>query len=132
MLAVSLYICYHQLLDKVSQKTVMLGLCLQALQSIINRIMGWLSPMGWVSSWVSLVDRFLDLCSIFIPAHLVGKANFGSRVLWLAWCSPPPSGNPDWLIATGHFRLYIPCCLGVLTKVIPISSQEPPLSQDSC
>jgi hypothetical protein len=36
MLAVGLCICLHPLLDEASQKTVMLVLCLQAEQSIIN------------------------------------------------------------------------------------------------
>jgi hypothetical protein len=36
---------------KPLMKTVLLGSCLQAYQSIINSVRGCFSPMGWVSSW---------------------------------------------------------------------------------
>ena len=40
----------------------MLGSCLQAKQTIINSVRGWLPTMGWVSSWAS---HWLATPSIF-------------------------------------------------------------------
>lgn len=31
--------------------------------------------------------RSLNICSTFIFAHLVGRTNFVSKVLWVCWCS---------------------------------------------
>lgn len=44
---------FHQLLNEASRKIIMLDFCLQAQQSIVNSVKGWLFPMGQVSSWVS-------------------------------------------------------------------------------
>jgi hypothetical protein len=33
--------------------------------------------------WQSLVGGALNLCSIFIPVHLVSRTNFGLKVMWL-------------------------------------------------
>jgi hypothetical protein len=75
-----------------SHETVMLGSCLQAQQSITNSVRGCLSHEGWVSSWGSF-----SLCSIFMPAYLVGRTNLGLKVLWVGWCPSPSTGSPAWI-----------------------------------
>ena len=45
-MVVGLCICFNQLLDEPSQKTIMLGFCPQAQQNTINGVRGWLSHMG--------------------------------------------------------------------------------------
>jgi hypothetical protein len=94
-LAVGVCICLHLLPDEASQGTVMLGSCLQAQQSVINSVRGWRSHMD--GSQVGAVIGFLHLCSIFIPAYLVGKTNFGLKVFWVDWCHLTTSGSPAWL-----------------------------------
>ena len=68
----------------------MLGSCLQAQQSIINSIRGWLSHMEWVSSWGSHWLAIPSVCYIFIPANLVGRTKFGLNVLWWVDVPLPP------------------------------------------
>jgi hypothetical protein len=48
-LAVSLCICFMKLPGSASQRTVMLGSCLQTYQSIINSARDWCLPIEWVS-----------------------------------------------------------------------------------
>ena len=43
-----------------------------------------------------LVGCSLSLCSIFIPVHLVGRINFGLKVLWVG-CLFLSTGSPTWL-----------------------------------
>lgn len=77
-LAVGLSICFHLLMNETSQGSVMLGSHLQAEQSFINNLRDWFSyrvclKLGW-----SLVGPHLNLCSLFIPVHLVRRTNFRS------------------------------------------------------
>ena len=44
----------------------------------------------------SLFGYSLNLCFIFIPAHLVGGTNFGLKVFWVWWPSPS-IGSPTLL-----------------------------------
>lgn len=45
----------------------------------------------------SFPGHALNLCSIFVPALLVGGTNFGSQVSWVGLCSYSSSGSPAWL-----------------------------------
>ena len=64
-LTVGLCICFYELLDETSPKTVMLGSCLQVWQSITNNVRGWFFLIGWVSSWDS---HWLAIPSISAPS----------------------------------------------------------------
>jgi hypothetical protein len=44
-----------------------------------------------------LVSHFLHFFSIFVPAFLVDRKQFGSKVVWVGWCSYPSTGVPAWL-----------------------------------
>jgi hypothetical protein len=48
----------------------------------------------------SLVDYFLSLCYTFVPAILIGRTNFGSKILWVGECPYPSTGNPAWYIGS--------------------------------
>lgn len=70
----SLHVSYW-LLCEASQKTVLLGSCLQVTsKSIINSVKEYFLPMRWFSIWgchwlvISLFST-----PIFVPAHFVGK-----------------------------------------------------------
>ena len=52
-----------------------------------------------------LVGHSCNLCSIFIPVHLIGKTNFGSKVVWVGWCLRSSTGSP--LATGGGQHLYI-------------------------
>ena len=82
-LCICLCLCLHLLLNEASQERVVLGSCLQAKQSIINRVKALFSRGMGLKLGQSLVRYFPSLCSIFIPAYLVGKTNFESKVLWV-------------------------------------------------
>jgi hypothetical protein len=45
----------------------------------------------------SLIAPFLNFCSIFIPAHLIDRTNFGLKVLCVVWCPYPSIGILSWL-----------------------------------
>jgi hypothetical protein len=45
----------------------------------------------------SLIDQFLNLCSIFVSVHLIGRANLVLKVLRVNCCSFPSTGSPAWL-----------------------------------
>jgi hypothetical protein len=54
--------------------------------------------MGWVSRWASYYLAIpLSLCSIFALTFLVDRINFGSKVLWVCWCSYSSTGVSAWL-----------------------------------
>ena len=82
--------------------------------------------MGRVSIWAHhwLVIP-LHLCSIFVPADLVGRTHFVSRVLWVVSVFIPPlgvlPGYRRWPLQAPYASL-----LGVSAKVTPIDSLEPP------
>lgn len=82
-LAVGVCICFGQLLGGASLRIVMLGSCLQALQSIINNVRNWCLPMGKVSSWSSY---WLTIPSVSAPSshlyffwigHILGQKFYG-------------------------------------------------------
>lgn len=66
----------------VSKEIVILGFSLQAKHIIINSVKGWLSYMGWVSSWAT---HWLAVSSISAPSYseyfLVP-----SICLQMSWC----------------------------------------------
>jgi hypothetical protein len=68
----------------------------------------------------SLVGHSLNLCSIFILVHLVGKTNFGSKICW--WVGvllPPlvvPPGYRKWPLQSLYAQL-----LRVSARVTSIS-----------
>lgn len=53
------------------------------LECIINSIRDWFLPMGWVShlEWLAIPS----ICSIFVPAHLVGRTHFVGGLLSLSF-----------------------------------------------
>jgi hypothetical protein len=70
----------------------------------------------------SLVVPSLKFCSIFFTsAHLVGRTNYGSKVLWASWVPIPPlkvlPGYRTWPVQSPCLPL-----LGVLTRVTLIDS----------
>ena len=54
----------------------------------------------------SLVGHSLCLCYISIPAHLVGRTHFGSKILW----SSSLHCESVLAIDSGHFRYHISHC----------------------
>ena len=87
--AVGLCICFHQLLGRASQRTVILGSCLQAKQRIINSVRDWFLPMGlklgsqvwpaigWPFSVSAPSLSLFHLC----PCTSCSGTNLGSKVL---------------------------------------------------
>ena len=41
----------------------------------------------------SLVGHSFNFCSIFTPAHLVGRTRYKLKVLWLGWCPSSSIGS---------------------------------------
>ena len=105
----SLCICFSQLLGRVSQKTVMLGLCLQVQQSIINIVRDWCLPMGWISRWadywlaIPLVSTLSPICAV-----LADRIYSGLKVLWVGWYSYLSTGESCLATWGGHFRFHMP------------------------
>ena len=54
---------------------------------------------------LALVGHSLNLCSIFVPALLVGRTNFGQKGLWVGWYPYSSTGSPAGLqeVATSDF-----------------------------
>jgi hypothetical protein len=108
-----LYICFHQLLNEDSQKTVMLGSCLQAQQSIINsinRLFGSLPHgigLGWASHWLAFPTNYapsLYPCISCRQNKFWVKGFVGGLVSsTFQWKSCLDTGG-------GHFSLCIPSC----------------------
>ena len=74
----------------------MLGTCLQVKQNIINSIRGGL-PLGMgLKLSQSLVDNFLNFCSIFTLAHLVARQIVGQR--FSGWVGIPISPGSLFLL----------------------------------
>lgn len=86
--AVSLCIYFYQLLDKVSQGTVM-----QVQQKMINCVSGGLSHIMHCKLSQSLIVHSINFYSIFISAHFVGKTDCRSKALRLVWCPHPSTAN---------------------------------------
>lgn len=79
-------------------RSIMLGSCLQVSQNIICPGLDFsLSHVMVLKLGHSLIGHSLNLCSIFIPAYLVGSTNFGLKVLWLGWFPYPIIGSLSWL-----------------------------------
>lgn len=55
-----------------------------------------------VSGLQSLLGLYLNLCSIFIPVCLVGRTDFGLKVVF-----HPFLGSPSWLLIGGDHNLHI-------------------------
>lgn len=100
LMFVALCSCFHLLLDEASplQETDMqVPVYKHSTVSLIVSGVGSLSHgMGLKISW-SFVGQSLSLCSIFIPAHLVGRTNLLLKVLWVVWCHRPSTGSPNRL-----------------------------------
>jgi hypothetical protein len=92
-------ISFQWLLGGTSQRTDMLSSCLQTQQSIFNSVRDSLGVVG----------HSLSLCSIFAPAHLVGRTHFGSKAFWVG-CCPHPSCESCLAIESGHFRNHNHSC----------------------
>ena len=118
-LAVGLCICCSQLLGGVSQRTVMLGSCLQAQQSIINSVRDWCLPMGWVSSWAGHWLAIPSASAPFLSLHflLTGKI-WGKKFCGCIGVPIPPLG-----VLPGYWRwrqqLLNPPLLRVSANVTP-------------
>lgn len=73
-----------------------------------------------------MVGHTLNLSFIFMPVHLIGRANFEFKVLgWVDIFLLPleaPSGYRRWLVQSPYSSL-----VGVTARVTPIDSLEPPL-----
>lgn len=78
----------------------------------------------------SLVGHSLNLCSIFISAHLVDRTNFRPKGLWEGWEPPLSPGSPTWIqeVAISGF-------ISITTRSLrynyTIHYWEPPLPQDA-
>jgi hypothetical protein len=75
-----------------------------------------------------LVHHSFSLCSIFVPALLLDRTNFGLKVLWVSWCSYPEV--PAWLQEGASFDFMSPL-LGISAKVTCIDTWVPPPSHVS-
>lgn len=75
----------------------MLGSCLQAQQSIVNSVQGWLSPMGGSQVGPVIGWPFPQSLLHPYPYILVGRTDFESKVLQVGWCGPFSTGSPTWL-----------------------------------
>jgi hypothetical protein len=60
-----------------------------------NSVRDWCLPMGWVANWDGYL---LAIPSVFVPSpvptFLVGRINFGLKVLWVGWCPYQSIGVP--------------------------------------
>ena len=63
---------------------------------IPGSVRGGLPHMAWVSSW-TIGCHSHNFYTTFIPAHLVGRTNCRSKVLWLGWCPNLSIGSLVWL-----------------------------------
>jgi hypothetical protein len=94
---------------RASQRTAMLGSCLQAQHSISNSVRVLMPVHGMDSkSDQSLVGHSFNLCSIFVPAFLLDRSNFGSKMLKMGWCPHPSTGGCYLTTEVGLFRLHLP------------------------
>ena len=121
MFGCGLCICFHPRLDEAFWESVMLDSCLQAQQSIIN------SVRGWISSWdESQVGRhWLAIPSVSAPSLslcilLVGQV-FGWRFCgWVDVLLPPLEDLPGY-----RRRLQSPYPLFLGFSARDIDSREP-------
>ena len=61
--------------------------------------MSRVGSLSWHGLKISrlFVGHSLNFCSIFISAHLMGRTNCGSNVLWVGWCLHAFIGSFSWL-----------------------------------
>ena len=80
--------------------TVMLDSYLQTQQGIINSILDWFLPNLKLGHKLgqSLLDHSLSPCFIFVLVFLLGKINFGLKVLWVDWYFSLSTGSPTCLV----------------------------------
>jgi hypothetical protein len=71
----------------------------------------------------SLIGHSVSLCSIFVH-ELIGRTNFGSKVLWVDCCSYASTGRSAWLQEVSTSGSYLPL-LEVSARVTLIDSLEP-------
>ena len=92
--AVGVSIWLSQLLCGVPERTAFHDFCLQAWESIINTFRNWCLSLGMILSWA---HYWLAIPSVSAPSHvpafLVDRIRFGSKVLWVVWC--PYHSNRD-------------------------------------
>jgi hypothetical protein len=75
----------------------MLCSCLQAEQSIINSVRGWLSPTEWVSSWASHWLTIPSVSSLSLSLHILWAGqNLGRFCGWTGVTFPPLEGPPGY------------------------------------
>jgi hypothetical protein len=84
---------------RASQKTATLGSCLHTQHGISNSGRVWCVPMGLIPSraWHCFIHSS-SLCSIFVPAFLSDRNNFGLKFLKVSWCSYLSTGDPVSLL----------------------------------
>jgi hypothetical protein len=75
-LAVGICICLSHLLARASQKTAMLGFCLQAKHSISNFVRDWCPPIGWIPSWATHWSNILSVSAPFLPLYFFRQEQF--------------------------------------------------------
>lgn len=71
--------------------------------------------LGAVIGWPC--DQYL----LFVSVHLVDRAHFELKALWIGCCLYPSTGGPAWLQEVVHNQY--PPLLGVSTRVSPIEAQ---------
>jgi hypothetical protein len=76
------------------------------------------------------VGHSLRLCGVFVSV-VVGRTNFGLKVLWVGWYPLPSIGSPAWLseVVTSGSTFHNQ---GVSARIILTDSLQPPLFQLSC
>lgn len=67
---ISLNICFPQMLDEVSQETIILVSYLQTWKHIINNVRNWVSCMGCVSKWATLWLAISLISVVFLSLHI--------------------------------------------------------------
>ena len=78
----------------------------------------------------SQVSHSFRLCTNFVPAILLEKNNFRSKVFWIGLCPHPFTEGPVCLLKVVPSGSISPL-LGILIKVTCIESWEPPPFQVS-
>jgi hypothetical protein len=109
-LAVGLCICFGQMFGGTSQGTFILGSSYVCKHNRVSLILSGIGSCPWDGSQVrqSFIDHSLSLCSIFVPVLLVGRTNFGLKVLWVGWHPYLSVEISTWNPSTGgdHFRFH--------------------------
>jgi hypothetical protein len=121
--AVGICICISQLLGRASQRTTMLApVCKHNITSVIMLGFGACPWDGFQVGWL-LVSHSLSLCSIFVPAFLSDRTNFGLKVCRRVGSLISPLGGPVWLLKV---VMSVSPLMDILTKVTHIDFWGPP------